>query len=474
MTVTWGNTTVFGGSAAPGTPAPAGGGFSFGSTPAPAPGAGGGFSFGSTTPAPATGGGLFGAPAPSTSNLFGSSSASTPAAPGGLFGASAAAPSTAFGSTPAPTPGSLFGATAPPPFAMTSTGAPVSANSSTPQAAAAYAHLHAAQRQEAAKIESALMGLHSAYTPQSTAAIDANPLHITNPSSAPPNSLCRFKYFFYDPLTAEQRQNMTLHGSHHHAVPRPSHVETHEWNDALARNPDPSNYAPVCIIGSEALAKRASEQQQRAKMYASHVAKLRSTLEEMKSGSARMSEDANRYAAREHDALRKRLLDVMRKVEIVRCMNLPLQPAERDAGDRLKLVLRQLNQVGKTMGDVEKRAQAHAQYLRSTGGAGEGGDGGGDDSNANTLTEEDKTELFTVMNEQKEGLERLVNIVKKDLRDVNILKEEVGKINMAVGGGIAGSGPLGEVVGQLPSNMGGVGMQRMGQSHLNRSGVKYI
>eukprot|EP00957_Ditylum_brightwellii_P067077 5091401-Ditylum_brightwellii.AAC.1 len=60
---------------------------------------------------------------------------------------------------------------------------------------------------------------------------------------------------------------------------------THEWNDALVHNPDPSNNAPACIIGSEALENRALEQQQLAKMYASHIAKLQSTLEEIKSGS---------------------------------------------------------------------------------------------------------------------------------------------------------------------------------------------
>eukprot|EP00957_Ditylum_brightwellii_P200138 15257391-Ditylum_brightwellii.AAC.1 len=54
--------------------------------------------------------------------------------------------------------------------------------------------------------------------------------------------------------------------------------------------------------------------------------------------------------------------------------------------DHLKLLLWQLNQVGKTMGNVEKKKQAYAQYFCSTGGAGEGEDG----SNANTLTEKDK------------------------------------------------------------------------------------
>eukprot|EP00957_Ditylum_brightwellii_P083384 6338752-Ditylum_brightwellii.AAC.1 len=91
----------------------------------------------------------------------------------------------------------------------------------------------------------------------------------------------------------------------------------------------------------------------------------------MKSGSAQMSEDAIQYIAQEHNALWKQLLDVMRKVKIVHCMNLPLQPAKWYAGDRLKLGLQHLDQIGKIMGNVGKRAHTHAQHLHSTGGAGE-------------------------------------------------------------------------------------------------------
>jgi len=125
---------TFGGTpaaATPAAPAPSGGLFGSTATPAPAPTGGGLFG----TPAPATGGSLFGATpapaAPSTGGLFGSSTpapapnagglfgapAPAPAAGGSLFGAPTPAPATGglFGSTPAPAPGSLFGAPQPAP-----------------------------------------------------------------------------------------------------------------------------------------------------------------------------------------------------------------------------------------------------------------------------------------------------------------------------------------------------------------------
>ena len=111
------------------SPAPASGGL-FGSSPAPAPGgfgaapAPGGFGGFGAAPAPAFGApapapGMFGAPAPATGGLFGSSPAPAPGgfgaapAPGG-FGGFGAAPAPAFGA-PAPATGGLFGAPAPAP-----------------------------------------------------------------------------------------------------------------------------------------------------------------------------------------------------------------------------------------------------------------------------------------------------------------------------------------------------------------------
>ena len=44
---------------------------------------------------------------------------------------------------------------------------------------------------------------------------------------------------------------------------------------------------------------------------------------------------------------------------------------------------------------------------------------------ASTLQEEDKVALFNVLNEQRMGMERLGHIVKRDVRDVGILDDEL-------------------------------------------------
>ena len=61
-------------------------------------------------------------------------------------------------------------------------------------------------------------------------------------------------------------------------------------------------------------------------------------------------------------------------------------------------------------------------------------------TSSSSLEEEDKLALFHVLNDQRLGMERLGSIVTRDVRDVDILKEEVGK---ALDQGRGGSGSVG-------------------------------
>eukprot|EP00581_Thalassiosira_minuscula_P011552 CAMPEP_0183713898 /NCGR_PEP_ID=MMETSP0737-20130205/8628_1 /TAXON_ID=385413 /ORGANISM="Thalassiosira miniscula, Strain CCMP1093" /LENGTH=484 /DNA_ID=CAMNT_0025942771 /DNA_START=39 /DNA_END=1493 /DNA_ORIENTATION=+ len=461
--VTWGanTTTTFGAgtAAASTTPAPAATGFTFGapapaapdaapstppaaSTPAPsnppplgtapAPAVAGGLFGAPAAPAPA--GGLFGAsaPAPATGGLFGATPA--PAPSGGLFG-STPAPAPAgglFGSTPAPAAGGLFGATPAPAPATGLFGAPAPATGAfgapapafggfgtqqpqqqpqaNPHQAALHAHQSASQRQEAARIEEAIFNLHSKYSP--TAADPLNPALANNNS---PSSLCAFTAIMYDPLPPEHRSQGHL------SVPKPPHISNQVWNEALARNPDPKELAPVPLVGMPALHSRIVSQQEKANALATHAKKLRETLQFLEKA-ARSSKESIKHSNTEQEALRRRLLEIMRKVEIVRCMGQPTQRAEGEAQRRLGEILKQVNMVGKSLVDLEERGKQQARAWRMRGATMESSQRS---EVADALQEEDKVALFHVLNEQRMGMERLGHIVKRDVRDVDILKEEL-------------------------------------------------
>ena len=402
--VTWGGTTVFGGAA--GTAAPAPGGFGFGA-PAPAaptaPAGVGGFGFGGAAPVPGpAGGGLFGAPP-----------APAPVGAGGLFGAPAPAPVAGgmFGAPPAPAaPIGAYGAAAP------------HQHHHTPHQAAYAAHALATRREEAVRLDSALVGLHSAYSPTS---VDPHHLQPRSPLHASqPSSLCRFRHIFYDPMGPEERHLRMLHGPHHQPA-RPMHVDSRVWADAVAGNPDPEQYVPVCVVGSEALATRLASQQEKARVLAGHVSKLTEALSSLKVSLGKSS-DSVRAGLAEHGHLRGRTQELVRKVEIVRCMNLPLQHAEREAMERVRTLVRVANATGRALSETEERGRAHAHRLRSLAARSPAQPPQYAETGLD-LSERNWEDLHRVLREQGEGLANLGTIAKRDLRDAAILREEVGK-----------------------------------------------
>ena len=313
MTVTWGQNTVH---SIPGTPAPAP---TFGSSPAPA---GGGIFGTSSSTAPAAS--LFGsspAPAPGGGGLFGTTSSTAPAS-GGIFSSpttfssfsSAAAPSSSLFGTPSST--SLFGqqpGSATSPFGAAPT---TQQQQQIPAQAALQAHMDASARQEAEKIRLGLETLHCAYSG-----------NVIQGSSG--NESSKFVTITYNDMTSDQRQLQFLHGmgtggnGHLMAPPKPPQVSESDWKEAVVKNPDPQNYMPNALVGAMALQARVSWQQDRAKELAANAASLTKTHELLKDRIARVNEDLI-ACAKTHAAVRKRLLDVMRRVEIARCMNQPM------------------------------------------------------------------------------------------------------------------------------------------------------
>jgi nuclear pore complex protein Nup54 len=212
------------------------------------------------------------------------------------------------------------------------------------------------------------------------------------------------------------------------SAPKPSHITNQVWNEALARNPDPNELLPAALVGASSLHSRIVSQQERANALASHATKLRETCAFLEK-TARSSREGIRHLDLEQEALRRRLLEVMRKVEIVRCMGQPTQRAEVEASQRLENILKSVNTVGKGLMELEERGrlQARAWRTRAQSNNMNGGMLGSTSEEATTLGEQDKAALFSVLNDQRMGMERLGDIVKRDVRDAGILKEELSR-----------------------------------------------
>jgi len=410
MAITWGaNTTQTFNKTAPASgtpapafgaaaPAPAGGGFSFGGAAtapgAPAPAAGGGL-FGSTTPAaaPAAGGGLFGsspAPASTGGGLFGSTTPTPAPAGGGLFGSTSA-----FGS-PAPAAGGrLFGSTtasATPGFGINQQQQP---QQQIPAHAAMQAHMDASARQEEARLMGEMEKLHAAY------------------AGAPPKDDSKEKTPFvsilYNDITPEQFTLQQSIGGNASVVPppKPPSVSNKEWIDAVANNPDPNLYMPIAVAGADSLRARLGWQQERANGLAKGVSKLRAAHETIAKNSQRYRSDV-KALTRTHAALRKQLVDIMRKVEVVRCMNIPLQQDEVIARQRLTALLKQVEQVASTLSIIQDKTHSQPRLAA-----------------ASQTDLPDKQQLLEVLTDQKEGIISLHETLQRDMKDLRLMQQIV-------------------------------------------------
>uniref|UniRef100_A0A7S1VH29 Nucleoporin Nup54 alpha-helical domain-containing protein n=1 Tax=Grammatophora oceanica TaxID=210454 RepID=A0A7S1VH29_9STRA len=385
MVVTWGQNQTFtfaASNTAAGAAQPPGG-----VPPPPA--------FGAPTPAPLPFGSPAPTPAPST-GLFGST---TPAPAPGLFGAPAPAPGTSIFGTPAPAPsmfgqtpasGGLFGSPAPSAF-----GAPAPAaqqqqqqHASIPAQAALQAHHDAYARQEAEKVGSALRKLQTAYTGQS--AKDS------------------FVAIVYTEMTPEMHQwRFAQAKSGMPAIPpRPPQVSEQTWLEAVVRNPDPETYIPHAIIGGEALQARIQWQQQRSLELAKGTEQVRELQTNITNKADVCMQELKRMQTILEDR-RMKLNDLMRKVEVVRCMNIPTQTSEVQLNEKLQSIVRQLQEVDKALMTIHNNMQLPQPQQVGV---------------------PSREELFEVLQGHRQELVQLSHVVQRDKRDIKLVQERTTSV----------------------------------------------
>lgn len=426
------------------TPAAASGpstGFSFGSpTAAPAPSVSTGFSFAAPSTPPATpsgglfgnpapaqqlppvGGGLFGTPAPST-GLFGVPSSSVPGQ-GGLFGSlgsPAPAPGMVFGSAPstlfgAPAPTvSLFGALQP--WQQQQQQMAQLQQTQIPAQAALQAHMDASARQEQFRVESALSQIHQQYIG-------------TQPAS---DKSSHFVSILYNQATSEYQQLQWLHGTWvvpsssssldpgHQAMrrpvapPRPPQVSERDWEKAVVRNPDHTHCMPAALVGAEALQGRLGSQQERANSIVDQLKDLEECREVIAERYERVQMQMEAVQQR-HMRQRHKLLDVMKRVEIFRCYNIPLQGDEIKAMHKVANIHEEVSRLTSNMQALRVSAKEKIKSSSTT-------------SAWETREIPNEGELKVKLSEHREELATLVLQVKQDLRNLHLIQQRIETVN---------------------------------------------
>jgi predicted nuclease with TOPRIM domain len=165
---------------------------------------------------------------------------------------------------------------------------------------------------------------------------------------------------------------------------------------------------PVLLTGADSLNARVSWQQERATQLAKDAASIKSsheTIQELYEKSRNHVEDIKR----KHGNQRKRLLNVMRKVEIVRCMNHSLQPDEVRVMERLRHLNAETAQVRQHLAELEGWSRASRPQHGAV---------------AN-VDLPDREQLHKVLTGHHDKLASLTLQMQKDLRDVKLIKDRV-------------------------------------------------
>lgn len=258
--------------------------------------------------------------------------------------------------------------------------------------------MDASARQEAERVRAALERIHQAYAGSSLSENQKDP---------------KFVAIVYDPLTPEQRQLQWLQGMGDTqtilAPNRPPQISEEQWKKAVVENPDPKEYTPQALIGATALQRRIAWQQERAKDLANHAVTMRKSQQTIKERASSTQQEVEEMLRR-HAAQRKRLLDVMRRVEVARCMNQQQQPDEVKAYQRLVKLNNEVETVRGVLVALQDTVRTQAT---------------GPMQNAPTTTIPSAEKCYVVLKDQREKLGKLVGTVQRDQRDMVLLRQRL-------------------------------------------------
>jgi len=194
----------------------------------------------------------------------------------------------------------------------------------------------------------------------------------------------------------------------------------------LTQNPDPEEYIPVLVTSAEGLHTRLVSQQSKMKLHEQYLTQLETTLSNRRSYNDAVSLKLCDIC-KNNIQMRHRLLNIMQKLEIARGKHVPLQISEQEIVHKLHtclssvdLLQRQYEEVYRDAEHYERQwnlIQREKQRLRGMA-AVTGVQVDIDDNQASSAME--------ILNKSKSGIDELMKIVKKNERDMDIVKKGTG------------------------------------------------
>jgi len=188
---------------------------------------------------------------------------------------------------------------------------------------------------------------------------------------------------------------------------RPEHVDPKHWAEAVHANPDPDRLVPVPVLGFQALEKRAAAAQQAIAANTALCEKVAAKAQVL-GRAARLNDGLADELRQRNAALQLRLLRVAKKAEAARREHFPVVAEERLLAARLRALEAKALKPARDLDAVQRDA---ARLRRMAPG----------------VAPDARKEAQAVLAENQAGLTRLLEVARRDLRDVKIMKEIMAK-----------------------------------------------
>ena len=121
---------------------------------------------------------------------------------------------------------------------------------------------------------------------------------------------------------------------------------------------------------------------------------------------------------RQYAHMNRRLLELMKKVEVARCLNQPFQPDEHRCFQQLMELLTLVKRMRGAFGALQNQAKTQIVNVNKTGGS-------YTNVNSSDVLGVDKKNLISVLIEQRRKLEVMTDTAKTDLRDLDLIANRV-------------------------------------------------
>lgn len=224
--------------------------------------------------------------------------------------------------------------------------------------------------------------------------------------------ISKFKTLFYNVVDPSQRDRYV----------RPPTIPLAMWSQAEHDNPDAQNCAPAPVQGLQQLRERMDAQNAHVVRMQAYVETLKTSLQTLE-GAGRSASQLQDKCRAEQQQLSHTMLRVARKLEVLRCLNIPTHNEEvqfRERLVRLQAVLVEPTQFKGRLREIvcalrmqEERAPEQVQ----------------------PLVETDLATIYQALEAQRNGLHHLTLILQKDMRDVAIMSKGLAARSRAAGRG---------------------------------------